>query len=322
MEQTTSFCHLCGALLKRRTRRCSSCGSAVNRSTTTPEPKSAPQVARPSSGDAALFEKLQPLQVEKDRHQRIGGAIFVVALAVTFIFSIGEIGLGIALGVLGMIAGGAFFYISTLFITEEKKALISTHIVQGMLADNFELVRYLPKETFTEGQLKRSQLRGWNAHIGNDWFQAEYKGITFSFSDVKLMSEGRDWTPFFKGQWFIVDLHKEMAAPLIISELERRGALGRGARIQIEQKPFGDIFTVLTESPSLIPQVLTPDFMEFLVAIRHSLSHTEIHLFFDGEQAQKKIYLNPVTTYKTSQHSVSGYRQRLTSSNELSMAFY
>ncbi|MCL2842348.1 MAG: DUF3137 domain-containing protein [Oscillospiraceae bacterium] len=284
MEQTTSFCHLCGALLKRRTRRCSSCGSAVNRSTTTPEPKSAPQVARPSSGDAALSEKLQPLQVKKNWFQLAGAVIIIPMIVVVFYFLAMDSDLSILFGILGAAAGGTCFYKGTLY-TRKKKELISTYVIQGMLADNFELVRYAPKETFTEGQLRTSQLRGWNTHKGNDWFQATYKGVTFTFSDVGIYRQGRHRYTVLKGQWLILRLHKEISAPLIISELEKRGALGRRARVQIEQKPFGDIFTVLTESPAVISQVLTPGFMEFLLTMRHSISYVETHLFFGGEQA-------------------------------------
>lgn len=285
MEQTTSLCQLCGALLKRKARRCSSCGSKANRPAATPQPAPAPQHVPPiPSGDVALSEQLRPLQVKKNRMQILFGMI-ATATILTYIYVMVSESFGfLALGLLGAALGGGCFYKSTLY-TKKKKALISTHVIQGMLADNFALTHYAPEETFSEGQLRTSQLRKWNSFNGNDWFKAEYQGIVFTFSDVGLYQQGRHRHKVFKGQWLILTLQKEVPAPLIISQLERRGELGRRARVPIEQKPFGDIFTVLTEMPAIVPQVLTPDFMEFLITIRHSAPNTELHLFLDGNQA-------------------------------------
>jgi len=72
----------------------------------------------------------------------------------------------------------------------------------------------------------------------------------------------------------------------MISEMESKGELGRHARVQIVQKPFSDTaFTVLTMSPDLVPQVLTPDFVEFLIATGRQFSYNRRHLFFMGKQA-------------------------------------
>jgi len=244
-------------------------------------------VVTPSSGDAALSEKLQPLNVKKQIFQTIGFLLLAPALFVLFLSRAGMVdgGLTLGLGVLGGILGAICLYISNSY-GKEKKALISKHVIQGVLEENFELVKYAPLESFSEEQLRISQLRGWNKFKGNDFFQAKYKNVSFQFSDVWL---GRSRANRLKGQWLILDLYREIPAPLIISELERRGDLGRKARVQLEQTPFSDRFTVLTESPDSIPKILTPEFIEYLLTADDQSFYNGQHLFFMGKQAHYGI---------------------------------
>ena len=179
---------------------------------------------------------------------------------------------------------------------KEEKALVGAQVVESLLAGNFELIEYAPQKSFSMEQLLASQLRGWSSFEGNDFFRGTYKGVSFAFSDVQLAPL------FFKGQWLILDLHREMPAPLMISELEDRGSFGKKARVQIEEPPkahiaqaqFSNTFTILTDTSDLVSQVLTPDFMEFLLGIgpppASSASHTGKHLLFEGKQVHIFIY--------------------------------
>jgi len=226
---------------------------------TLPAEASAPPVVQPSAEEVALSEKLQSLQIKKH--------LFNVILSILKDFNI---------------------YKPNPY-TEQQKALIGTHVIEGMLAENFELIKYAPNLSLKEEQLVVSQLRGWDRHTGNDVFQAKYKGITFTFSNIRLLRGARYGGPTVsKGQWLILDLHKENSTPLMISTLEKRGGFVKEARVKVKPEGISERFTLLTEAPETIPQILPPDFIEFLITPRHPLGHKvsyhEIHVFFGRTQ--------------------------------------
>jgi len=243
-----------------------------------------------NASDTALFQKLRPLSARRRKFEAIGWVLVIFAAAMLFAIYLGSDSLLVGiLGVVGGIVGGICLYLRHLYV-KEKKTLISTHVVQRMLEDNFELLEYNPYRTFTETELHAAELRRWNNHKGNDFFRARYRGVRFSFSDVKLLqNSGRHTSTRLKGQWLILDLHQAIPAPLILSELEGDGLFGglfdRRTRVPIEQEELNEAFTAITEWPDVIPQVLTPAFQEYLLATRSRFSYPERHLFFGGGQA-------------------------------------
>jgi len=217
----------------------------------------APRAPLPRAGDAALSGKLQALHTQNLGHQFLGWLMGAPAL------------------------------------DEIRKALISLYVVEGMLADSFELIEYVPQESISDKQLRASQLRGWNMNTGNDFFEAKYRGVSFAFSDVELSSQtGRDsyGATVFLGQWFILDLHEKISAPLLISEWETLDRIDEEIEVPLEEGLLGDTCTVRTESPDLAEQVLTPAFMAFLSNLRESstdalfIHERQLHLFFWGRQ--------------------------------------
>jgi len=149
---------------------------------------------------------------------------------------------------------------------------VSAHVIGGVLADNFELVKHDPQESISGEQLRASRLRGWGRSEGSDFFEAKYKGISFVFSNVKLYDERIRGETILDGQWLVLDLRKEMPGALMISGLEKEDRLDK-ATVQIEQ------FAVRTEFPELVSEVLTPAFVLFLLSMR-----PRVHLFFEGKQ--------------------------------------
>jgi len=251
------------------------------------------QVVAPDLSDAALAAELRPLNERKRKFEILAWSAFGLAFFVFLGASIMASNGGRLLSLSGMALGGLLLWGSRACI-KEKKVIISAHVIQGMLADNFELIEYIPHHFFQKQQLGVSQLQGWSTNKGNDFFRAKYKGVSFAFSDVWL---GNGRTTTFKGHWLILDLHKEIPAPLIISELEKWGELGQEAWIYMAQEPFRDTFTTLTKSPELLSQVLTPAFIEFLLTTRHPFGYTfsfhqPKHLFFGGTQVHFSIHTN------------------------------
>lgn len=176
---------------------------------------------------------------------------------------------------------GLIFYVRSICPLLDMRALISTHVVQGMLEDNFELIEYRPKEFISTAKVRSSYLP-WSVTGGTDFFRAKYRGVFFEFSDVWLYSErlGR------KAQWLILGLHREIPTPLMISGWEPRGEhFSKQAR---QERVSGNRirYAVFTESPDLLPHVLTPAFQEFLFKPHNSLLYTPSkHIFFKEAHA-------------------------------------
>jgi len=330
----TSLCRLCGGLLKAKARRCRSCGARVqapssptqiNTQTFDPPKVEMPDFTRETSvqdvevtasspappelpvtpvTDCTLSEKLMPLN-KKRQFSYILGVIFLVPAAVLFLVSyINATESLLALSVLLGAGGGISLFISNNF-TKEKKALISSHVIAGMLAEQFALESYNPLSTFSQEEVERSELRRWHRISGNDMFSASYRGVSFRFADVKLVRQsGRSSHTVFKGQWLILDLPNEISAPLMVSELEKKGRFPRALRTSIPtgNEHFDSKFTVLTENPELVPQIVTNDLISFLLPTNYEnidfddplamsfMQLSEHHLFFKGKEAQIGIH--------------------------------
>ena len=328
----TSLCRLCGGLLKAKARRCRSCGARVQ-NTPTPPPQintqtfDPPKVKMPDFTretptqdvvatsspptppdtpvtDCTLSEKLMPLN-KKRQFSYILGVIFLVPAAVLFLVSyINATESLLALSLLLGAGGGISLFISNNF-TKEKKTLISSHVITGMLAEQFELYSYNPLSTFSQEEVERSELRRWHRISGNDMLAANYRGVNFHFADVKLVRQsGRSSHTVFKGQWLILDLPNEISAPLMISTLEKKGRFPRGQRNSIPtgNEHFDSKFTVLTENPELVPQIVTNSLISFLLPTNYEnidfddplamsfMQLSEHHLFFKGKEAQIGIH--------------------------------
>jgi len=169
--------------------------------------------------------------------------------------------------------------------TKEKKRLISANVVRDMLADAFDLISYKPEESISEYHVQESQLRGWKVMQGSDLLRARYKGVSFTFSDLRLETGGRHSRTIFAGQWLIVPLRKAISPPLVVSELAKKGLVNDArSKVQMEDIAFSKKFNVLTEDPHTAFYVLTPHFMEFIVSARQVAQGAK-HLCFAGNRA-------------------------------------
>ena len=284
MENAVSSCRLCGGILKPRARRCSTCGADLNLITMPPvasasganagdSASAAPDVVQ-SPCDTTLSKKLVPLNRKRSIFTTIGWVFlccWLIVLLITWANNqLAPVIFSFAIVIAGVICIG----ISGSY-KSKKKTIISEHIVQAMLEDNFGQVEYNATETFSDEQLTASGLR-WTGSSGNDVFKTEYKGVTFAFSDVVLWrGSGRNQTDVLHGQLLIIDLHREFPTPLMVSELEKsRDIFSKEDR----QRQLEGRFRVFCKSDELATQVLTPGFMQFLNTISESQ-----HLFFDGK---------------------------------------
>ena len=318
---TTSLCRLCGGLLKANAKRCRSCGAKVNsaQSVTTPTvstfhtgvgstpPQNQGDVhasppAAAQSGDGALARKLIPLNKAKNLFLALSVfsftpfAILFLIVFVADTLTDAQAGMLFSSLFLTGILGFAFLFISRSF-TKKKKALISTYIVEELLNERFSLAHYDPLDTFSDEILASSALRRWHRSKGNDFFAATYRGVSFQFADVRLIRQsGRNSHTVFQGQWLLLDLHHEISSPLMVSSIEKKGHFPRQFRTSIPtgNAIFDKEFTVLTETPELVPKIVTEGLITFLLPKNHesidadypfALSpQNEYHLFFKDKR--------------------------------------
>jgi len=280
-----SLCIFCGAPLKEKARRCSSCSMQVEYLTTHFTPTETPD--SPIT-DCALSKKLIPLNRKRQLFFTLGIIFFIPAFIIATSRELHEYFDSFRLipsMLLLFAVSSTSFYLSRQY-TNKKKTLIGTHLLHAMLAEQFELYHFDPLAYFLVNELNISQLRPglWNATEGNDLFHASYRGVTFHFSNIRLFDDTQsryrnsNWR--LKGQWLILDLHKEIPAPLMISELEHKGRMGKDAKIETGNPDFDKRFTVLCEHPAVVPQVLTGEFMEFLLHFDCIFAYNQRHIFF------------------------------------------
>jgi hypothetical protein len=131
---------------------------------------------------------------------------------------------------------------------------------------------------------------------GSDCFEGSYKGINILCSDLWLGheesrtdSDGNRTTKTvtdFLGQWMVCDFGKELAAAVRLKERER--VIGRvrdigKSDIETENVAFNKKFYIFTEDEHTAFYLLTPHFMELLVAADTKAHSSSLFCFKDGK---------------------------------------
>ena len=248
--------------------------------------------------DTEFTQKLRSLI---RRRNTLLAAVAVPGLVFSFIFA--------QLFWLPMIGSILICIFIVAFFDQKKKKLIGCvhEIEENMLASAFEMITHKPDAHIDEALLREVSFRYlWNTHRGSNLIRARYKGAGFTYSDVYLKQYGsRHRSLVFHGQWLILHLNKKIDSPLIVSDLliprnrevkhgcvkVREGFLlaNQIPVIQTGNEAFDKQFTVLTEDPQMVSQLLTPAFMESILAAR-ALAGAKMHLRFTEDRLHIAIY--------------------------------
>jgi len=168
-----------------------------------------------------------------------------------------------------------------------KKTLISVQVVHDILENTFDLIAFRPKEYIDEEQLRKAQFRRWTDSDGRNFFVARYRGVQFTYSDIKISHDagGRYSSPrpVFTGGWLILNLDKEVHPPLLVSEFSRASSDLRPELLS-QNAAFNRQFTVLTAEPQMAFSILTPHFMDFFASEKQR-TRGKWHLCFTGNHA-------------------------------------
>jgi|LSQX01.3.fsa_nt_gb hypothetical protein len=266
--------------------------------------------------DNELSEKME-LLLQKSRKKKTAGMLSVIgAFVVSFplLLMIGGFAYVIFFALLAL---GVVYLIQFSGVQNQMKTLVGANIIRDMLADVFELESYQPSGSFTAEQVRQTGLiNGWDECSGSDLVKGKYKGIPFSFSDIKLVSvtettddEGKTQTSrttMFQGQWMEIYLNKQIESVLYVRERLAKGGLKNailgkvGEKLdkvmtrkmnkeiqeaQTENTAFNKKYQILTDDPHTMFYILTPHFMEYIVSA-DTAANGQTNFCFTGDRVR------------------------------------
>ncbi|MCL2298889.1 MAG: DUF3137 domain-containing protein [Firmicutes bacterium] len=180
------------------------------------------------------------------------------------------------------LAGAVFCILYMIGAKSAMKQLLSANIVQGALSAVFAGCQYnyegrLPSSVIKEARL----ISGWTDISGSDLVVGRYRGRGVEFSDIKLErvtqvqtgeSTSQRRETLFRGQWLVFELGRVLPASVRVIEKEGRGGLRAALKnlaksdVETENAAFNAQFRIETVDPHTAFYVLTPHFIEYIMA--------------------------------------------------------
>ena len=178
------------------------------------------------------------------------------------------------------------------------KDFMGAAIVLPVLKEIFEVRAYQPNGHLPSGLISSAGLvDGWTDIEGSDYIEGSYKGINILYSDLHLqhIEESYDdgkktvsCATVFKGQWLICDFGRELAASIRLIEriggIKRQRTIAAGkSDIETENIEFNKKYRIITGDGHTAFYLLTPHFMERLVATDEAANASTRFCFQDGK---------------------------------------
>jgi hypothetical protein len=181
----------------------------------------------------------------------------------------------------------------------ELKNFMGTAVTLPLIKEIFEVKDYQPLGHIDRKIIGLTGLISmWDRISGSDYIEGSYKGVNILYSDLHLWhtetdtdsdgkEEERDVTDF-KGQWLICDFGKKLDATLRL--IERKGGTKLNRKhdisksdVETENVAFNKKFRIITDDGHTAFYLLTPHFMEQLVAADESADSSTLFCFMDGK---------------------------------------
>ena len=162
------------------------------------------------------------------------------------------------------------------------KSLISGNIVKGVLEEVFENVTYAPEYCLSDEIIHSAHMafpEPYEEVIGNDFIDADYKGLHLKMSDIELRrkvssydAEKDSWDEteqkVFEGPWLVCDFGKELSGEVHLSEITKSTpSVMKKARIRMENEIFNEHFIVTADDPEEAFYILTPHMMDYILNV-------------------------------------------------------
>ena len=247
--------------------------------------------------DAELAGKLRDLKKWTFIRKACVPVCVVVGFACMALFASREMWIGLIASIVVALAFAALLFFTANSKTTKLKDLMGSAVTLPLLREVFEVTSYLPGGHISGQEIRSAGLIGdWDKIAGSDFIEGTYKGIQIRYSDLHLereeeyYDEGKRKTRYitvFKGQWLICDFQKELAAALRLFE-RKSGTKWNSVRdmsrssIETENIEFNKKFKILTADGHTAFYVLTPHFMEHLLAADETADAASFFCFMDG----------------------------------------
>lgn len=178
-------------------------------------------------------------------------------------------------------------------LLKKLKEYLGEYIIRDILAEHVQIIQYSPNEHINCDFVKNCQLLpGYDRITGSDYVSGTYRGVPFTFCDLHLQykdtyrdKNGRKRTRYrtnFLGHVITLDTNTNINGFVRICERKNprkesgflSGIVSGAAellginqnKVEMESDPFNQQFKVTTSDDELAFYILTPQFMEYIVA--------------------------------------------------------
>lgn len=287
-------CPSCGAPCEPKQLRCEACGHVL---------VTDPGSDAPRLDDSNLTAQLRSLNTRKNIMFGLTALCLVAAAGSALSGAWIPLGIGLLAGAVCVVVG--------LTAKNKVRELFKSNVVQDALSGIFSDCVYLPERSLGDETIAAAELiGGWNRCYGEDYVSGTYKGHRIEYSDVRLAevtthrdsngNKSRESTTVFHGQWMTCKLDRPVEHMVRIREnAERAGLskklfgshLGGNSDIETENAAFNRQFQILTDDPHTAFYILTPHFMEYIVAADQQ-ANGRIYLGFTGDTLHIAVWNN------------------------------
>ncbi|MDR1794018.1 MAG: DUF3137 domain-containing protein [Erysipelotrichaceae bacterium] len=176
------------------------------------------------------------------------------------------------------------------------KAKFKAELVHKLFEDVYGEVQFEPEQGLDWQQVREGELiAGGDTYSTNDLLKAKYKGVDFCQADIHIQEkhESEKHTTYvttFLGQYRIFTFPKTFTSYMQIRDKNKRKSNARSPytkkslydnqeKIELENPVFEESFDVYGQSAHDAYYILTPHFMEKLLALREKLN-CELNIAF------------------------------------------
>ncbi len=196
------------------------------------------------------------------------------------------------------VLSAAIFIFASMRI-DKLKALMGSAVTLPIIKELFDVKIYRPNGHINREIIASAGLvNNWEDISGSDYFEGSYNGVSIRYSDVNLSheetdtdSDGKKTTKNvtdFKGQWLVCDFGKELSATVRL--IERKGGTrfqrkhdGGKSDVETENMEFNKKYRITTTDGHTAFYLLTPHFMERVMAVDEMAKSSSLFCFQDGK---------------------------------------
>lgn len=265
------------------------------------------------------YEILSPTleKLEEDRKRVrykiiLFGFIYAfVATILFFIFEDTELGKVNLLGIIFLL----YWFVCTISyqtIIEDYTSDFKNKIIEPLIKALDNKLNYTPDNHISQRQFLESNIFTTNPDrfSGNDFVRGEVDEVKIEFSDIHAEKEYKDskgrthWSTIFQGLFIVAEFNKHFHGKTVVLPDTAQSSFGdliggwlqsknisRDELVKMDNIEFEDEFVVYSDDQIEARYILTPSFMEKLLAFKKKTKHP-IYISFIGESIHLAIAYN------------------------------